>query len=143
MLHAFLGQFFLHFNSFSQFKVNFHFNEKMMDLLGIREGGYVTVLQKELVKGTFVKIQPHSKLFLEIHNPQAVLERHLRSFSAMTKGDTFVFKYNNTPFKFNVLETKPANAISIIETDINVDFAPPLDYVEEPGLPSLNFFFFF
>jgi len=103
----------------------------IMEFLGIKEGGFVTVLQKELVKGTFVKIQPHSQTFLDIHNPQAVLEKHLRSFSAMTKGDVFTFKYNGTKFKFNVLEVKPANAVSIIETDINVDFAPPLDY-EEP-----------
>jgi ubiquitin fusion degradation protein 1 len=109
----------------------------MMDFLKIREGGYVTITQKELVKGTFVRIQPHSKTFLDIHNPQAVLEKHLRSFSAMTKGIVFAFKYNDTTFKFNVLEVKPANAVSIIETDINVDFAPPLDYVE-PTKPISN-----
>jgi len=107
----------------------------MMEFLGIKEGGYVTVFQKELVKGTFVKIQPHSKAFLDIHNPQAVLEKHLRSFSAMTKGDVFAFKYAGTNYKFNVLEVKPANAVSIIETDINVEFAPPLDYEEPSKLP--------
>ena len=30
-----------------------------------------------------------------------------------------------------VLDTKPGNAVSIIETDMNVDFAPPVGY-EEP-----------
>ena len=110
-----------------------------MEFLNIKEGGYVTITQKELVKGTFVRIQPHSKTFLDISNPQAVLEKHLRSFSAMTKGIVFAFKYNDTTFKFNVLEVKPANAVSIIETDINVDFAPPLDYVEpKPIIKSNN-----
>eukprot|EP01091_Cochliopodium_minus_P000109 TRINITY_DN10143_c0_g1_i1.p1 TRINITY_DN10143_c0_g1~~TRINITY_DN10143_c0_g1_i1.p1 ORF type:complete len:316 (-),score=88.42 TRINITY_DN10143_c0_g1_i1:10-957(-) len=110
----------------------------MMDYLKIKEGGYVTISQKELVKGTFVKIQPHSKTFLDIHNPQAVLEKHLRNFSAMTKGQEFAFKYNDSNYKFNVLEVKPANAVSIIETDINVDFAPPLDYEEPKPIPKEN-----
>ncbi|KAG4391812.1 hypothetical protein GLYMA_04G007750v4 [Glycine max] len=30
----------------------------------------------------------------------------------------------------DIIETKPANAISIIETDCEVDFTPPLDYKE-------------
>jgi ubiquitin fusion degradation protein 1 len=48
----------------------------------------------------------------------------------MTKGDVFQFSYNDKKFAFNVLEVRPGNSVSIVETDINVDFAPPLDYVE-------------
>ncbi|KAH1123577.1 hypothetical protein GYH30_013696 [Glycine max] len=36
--------------------------------------------------------------------------------------------YNNKKYYLDVIETKPANAISIIETDCEVDFAPSLDY---------------
>ena len=38
--------------------------------------------------------------------------------------------YNNKKYYIDVVETKPSSAISIIETDCEVDFAPPLDYVE-------------
>lgn len=38
--------------------------------------------------------------------------------------------YNNKRYYIDVEEAKPANAISIIETDCEVDFAPPLDYTE-------------
>ena len=48
----------------------------------------------------------------------------------MTTGDVFVFQYNDKKFAFNVLEVRPGNAVSIVETDMNVDFAPPVDYVE-------------
>jgi ubiquitin fusion degradation protein 1 len=48
----------------------------------------------------------------------------------MTTGDVFQFTYNDKKFAFNVLEVRPGNAVSIVETDMNVDFAPPLDYVE-------------
>ena len=30
----------------------------------------------------------------------------------------------------DIVDAKPSNAISVIETDCEVDFAPPLDYVE-------------
>ena len=39
-------------------------------------------------------------------------------------------------YYLTVLETKPADAISILETDISVDFAPPLDYKEPTRQPS-------
>lgn len=38
--------------------------------------------------------------------------------------------YNNKKFYIDIVETKPSAAISIIETDCEVDFAPPLDYKE-------------
>jgi ubiquitin fusion degradation protein 1 len=48
----------------------------------------------------------------------------------MTTGDVIQFSYNEKKFAFNVLEVRPGNAVSIVETDMNVDFAPPVDYVE-------------
>lgn len=38
--------------------------------------------------------------------------------------------YNNKNYYIDIVETKPSPAISIIETDCEVDFAPPLDYKE-------------
>jgi ubiquitin fusion degradation protein 1 len=38
--------------------------------------------------------------------------------------------YNNKVFEMSVLETKPANAVSVIECDLNVDFAAPVGYKE-------------
>lgn len=42
--------------------------------------------------------------------------------------------YNNKKFYIDIVETKPSAAISIIETDCEVDFAPPLDF-KEPEKP--------
>ena len=44
--------------------------------------------------------------------------------------------YNNKKYYIDIIETKPSNAISIIETDCEVDFAPPLDY-KEPERPAV------
>lgn len=43
--------------------------------------------------------------------------------------------YNNKKYYIDIVETKPSSAISIIETDCEVDFAPPLDY-KEPERPK-------
>eukprot|EP00741_Cyanophora_paradoxa_P024025 tig00021720_g23200.t1 len=104
----------------------------MMQNLLLEEGAIINIKSATLPKGTFVKFQPQTKDFLDIANPKAVLETTLRHFSALTKGDTVRLNYNNKVFNLDVLETKPRDAISLIETDIIVDFAPPLDYVEPP-----------
>ena len=102
----------------------------MMKNLLLQEGDVLTLRAATLPKGTFVKLQPHSKDFLDISNPRAVLETTLRNFSCLTVGDTIPISYNNKQYWIDIVEANPANAISVIETDCNVDFAPPLDYVE-------------
>ena len=104
----------------------------MMENLCLQEGEIAKIRSVSLPKGSFVKLQPHSKEFLDISNPRAVLETSLRNFSCMTKGDTILVNYNNKKFYIDVKETKPGDAISIIESDCEVDFMAPLDYVPPP-----------
>ena len=111
----------------------------LMQHLLLREGDIIRITNTSLPKGTFVKLQPVSKEFLEVHNPRAVLENSLRHFATLTKGDNIVINYNNKKFEIEIVETKPAEAVSIIEADIEVDFAPPKDYVEpvrQPVVPA-------
>ncbi|XP_061368373.1 uncharacterized protein LOC133311355 isoform X2 [Gastrolobium bilobum] len=100
----------------------------------LQEGDTVRVKNVSLPKGTYVKLQPHTKDFLDISNPKAILETTLRNFSCLSTGDTIMVAYNNTKYYLDIIETKPANAISIIETDCEVDFVLPLDY-KEPKKP--------
>lgn len=103
----------------------------MMQNLMLQEGDITSVMNTSLSKGTYVKFMPLSVDFLDITNPKAVLETSLRNFATLTVGDVITINYNNNVYKISVLETKPNDAISIIETDIQVDFAPPPDYVEQ------------
>ncbi|KAJ7964458.1 ubiquitin fusion degradation protein 1-like [Quillaja saponaria] len=66
--------------------------------------------------------------FVEISDPKAVLETTLRNHSCLTVGDTIMVMHNDNKFYIDVLETNPSFAVSIIETDCEVDFATPLDY---------------
>lgn len=107
----------------------------MMENMLLQEGDIVNVKNASLLKGTYVKLQPHTMDFLDVSNPKAILETTLRGYSCLTTGDTIMVAYNNKKFYIDIIETKPSAAISIIETDCEVDFAPPLDY-KEPERPS-------
>ncbi|CAE7424458.1 Ufd1 [Symbiodinium sp. CCMP2456] len=107
----------------------------MMQNLLLEVGSRVEITNTSLPKGSFVKLQPVHSDFLEIHNPRAVLENSLRNFATLTVGDCIVIDYNQRKYEIEIAECKPTKAISIIEADVNVDFAPPKDY-QEPPPPS-------
>ena len=103
----------------------------MMRSLGLSEGDPIRLRGKTLPKGKLVKIEPQTVDFLEIADPKAVLEAALSNFSTLTKGDIIEFSYNCLTFEILILEIQPdAEGISIIDTDLEVDFAPPKGYVE-------------
>ena len=59
------------------------------------------------------------------------LEQALRNFSALTQGDIIEISYNTIVFGLLVMETKPGGeGISVLDTDLEVDFAAPVGYVE-------------
>lgn len=107
--------------------------EWIMKNLNVREGEHVTVTNVNLSLATFIKLQPQSVDFLDIFDPKAVLEKTLRSYSAVTKGENILIRYNNKDYFLKVMEIQPLNqsqAVSIVEADVNVEFAPPVGYVE-------------
>ena len=61
------------------------------------------------------------------------LESALRFYSTLTKGDIIEITYNSLVFEFLIMETSPeGSGISVIDTDLEVDFATPVGYVEPP-----------
>jgi len=157
----------------------------MMQNLLLSEGDLIHFKSAVLFKGKFVKIQPHTKDFLDISDPKAVLETSLRCagacaapgarraltcaahacltvapsragprlpssgacsakppvlarrhYSCLTEGDTVVIQYNGKNFYIDIKECRPQRAVSIIETDCEVDFEAPKDYVEPKPSPK-------
>lgn len=106
----------------------------MMSNMCLKEGDLVRITNTSLPKGKYVKLQPVSSEFLNIHNPRAVLENTLRNFATLTVGDCIIINYNSQKYEIEIVECKPANAISIIEADVNVDFAEP-KFMKEPERP--------
>ena len=112
----------------------------MMQNLLLGEGDVVKFsYAASLPKGTYVKLRAQTSDFLDISNPKAVLETTLRQYTCLTVGDTFVIHYNDKKYYVDVVEAKPGNAISVVDTDCEVDFAPPLDYVDPYGPDNTKF----
>ncbi|KZF20556.1 UFD1-domain-containing protein [Xylona heveae TC161] len=106
----------------------------LMQTLLLEPGDLLQVKSTDLPPGQFIKLQPQATNFLDITDPKAVLENVFRNFACLTKGDIFTFAYNDQVYEMAVLECKPEtnkHAIGVLETDLSVDFAPPIGY-EEP-----------
>lgn len=93
---------------------------QMMRNLLLEEGDLITIENVTLPIATFSRFQPQTEDFLDISNPKAVLENCLRSFACLTTGDIIAIKYNSKVYELCVLETKPGEAVTIIECDMNV-----------------------
>jgi len=105
----------------------------MMQTLLLDVGDMIQIKSTSLELARLVKLQPQSPAFLDISDPKAVLEKAFRNFAALTKGDVFNFEYNDEIYEVAVLEVKPETekmGVSMLETDVSVDFAPPVGYVE-------------
>eukprot|EP00357_Protocruzia_adherens_P004026 CAMPEP_0115036634 /NCGR_PEP_ID=MMETSP0216-20121206/42244_1 /TAXON_ID=223996 /ORGANISM="Protocruzia adherens, Strain Boccale" /LENGTH=297 /DNA_ID=CAMNT_0002416509 /DNA_START=39 /DNA_END=932 /DNA_ORIENTATION=+ len=118
---------------------NCYFPYWMMENLGLYEGAIVTIKNVTLPRGSYVKIQPHETEFINLSNPKAVLEASLRHYAAISRGDTINVEYSGRNYKIDIKETKPEDAICVVEADVQVDFDSPLDYKEEEyKAPSLG-----
>lgn len=102
----------------------------MMKQLSLEEGEQILIEYAALPKAQYAKFKPMSTDFLNVSNPRAMLEVELRKFACLTKNDVIAVQYNDQTFEFRVQELKPANAVSIIECDMNVEFDAPEGYVE-------------
>ncbi|KYK55760.1 Ubiquitin fusion degradation protein 1 [Drechmeria coniospora] len=106
---------------------------KMMETLAMDVGDMIQIRTTSLELAKMVKLQPQSVAFLDISDPKAVLERAFRNFATLTKGDVFNFEYNDEIYHVAVLDVKPETdkmGVCMIETDVSVEFAPPVGYVE-------------
>jgi len=112
----------------------------IMNNIGIREGNQVEIEKICPVQGTYMKLRPHKTEFINLSNPKAVLERIMsRDYPVVSQGQTIELNYEdlNCRYRIDIVETNPAEIISIVNTDINIDFDPPLDYVEPKPLSPI------
>lgn len=112
----------------------------LMQTLHLEPGDLLQTKSTDLPLGSFIRLQPQNTNFLEISDPKAVLETAFRNFSCLSVGDVFTFSYNETIYEIAVLEVKPDSkkAISVVETDLEVDFAPPVGYQEPQKTSGTN-----
>lgn len=93
----------------------------------------LTLHNDEIEKGNRVVLKPHTSNFLEIEDHKNYLEDHLtKSYNTLTQNQVICIPYYDTKIYIDILECHPNHTISIIDTDLEVDFEAPYDYVEPP-----------
>jgi len=92
----------------------------MRNLL-LEEGTTIQVQSaSDLPVATFALFQPQTSEFQEITDQRAMLEQALRNFACLTVGDMIGIRYNEKLYELLVMETRPANAVTVIECDLHV-----------------------
>ncbi|XP_037416472.1 uncharacterized protein LOC119279276 [Triticum dicoccoides] len=107
-----------------------------MARLGLDEGDLVLMTSTSLPKATSIKLRPHTTDFLGAKDQKELLEHNLKNYSTVTVGDTITVAEGEKRYLLDVVEAKPADAVSTLDTDCEVDFATPLDYVQPPVAPA-------
>lgn len=113
----------------------------IMQDLSVDEGEEIEIQLACLVNGSYIKLRPHKTKFIELSDPKAVLEKYLSlDYPVVTKGHTIVINYKDIDEQFyiDIVDCEPADTIKIINTDVNVDFDAPLDYVEPPKIKTIS-----
>ncbi|PWA91551.1 ubiquitin fusion degradation protein UFD1 [Artemisia annua] len=111
----------------------------MMENMKLQEGDIVDIENTSLLQGTYVKLQPHATKFTMLLDHKTLLEKAFRDFACLTTGDTIVINHEGEKYLIDIVETKPSDhAISLFNTDCEVDFATPLDY-KEPEKKTMIF----
>ena len=93
------------------------------------------VLRYESVqKGTMVELEPHRTAFIDSDaKNKDYLESYIsKHYPVLRKGSTILIKENGEEYYINIKDTAPGDIILTVDTDLRVEFAQPLDYVEPP-----------
>ena len=96
----------------------------------------LTLYNEDIETGTKIVLKPHSSNFLEIEDHKSVLENHLvKSYDTLFEGQTISIPYFDDKIYIDIIKCEPNKMISILETDLEVDFEKPYDYVDPPPKP--------
>jgi len=102
---------------------------RILQELFIEENSEITLEVVKLPKGTKVKIQPSNKDFLEIEDFKSVLELNLvQNYNVISKGSNITIEHQSKLYDLQIIELEPQDAVSLFNTDIEVEFMPPADY---------------
>lgn len=86
-----------------------------------------------------IKLRAHSRMFLDVDDPKAWLEGALQNMSVITCPSTVPLSYMGEEFEFDIMQIEPHNrlrAVHLIDTDVEIDFEAPVDYVEPVREPT-------
>ena len=94
----------------------------------------VSIRYEKVNKGTMVELEPHKTAFIESSlKEKEFLESYIsKYYPVLRKGSTILIKEGENEFYVNIKDTTPHDIIITVDTDLEVHFAQPIDYVEPP-----------
>ena len=111
---------------------NSYVHYRVLQDLFIEENSMVDLELVKLVKGNKVVFQPSTKDFLEINNHKLVLEKNLmENYSALSVGSNITIEFENRLYDIQVNKLEPEDAVSLYNTDLEVDFLQPADFYND------------
>jgi hypothetical protein len=105
---------------------------RIFDILGIEYGNFISLkfINQDLPKGTKVILQPETDLFLNIEDHQMYFQKHMQeNYTTLSKGETLLFPYFEDKITMIVTDLEPNDVVSIIDTDLILEFAPSLERI--------------
>lgn len=90
----------------------------------------VAVTYRSLRAGTYAKLQPVRSAFQrELGDIRSALELELLTHATLTEGDTLVVRSleDGLPHELRVVSLLPEPAVSVVDTDLEVDIAPSVE----------------
>ena len=89
------------------------------------------LLESEIHSAKKIVVQPHDSIFLTLGDHKNILESSLKLFSSLTVGTSISISHDNNNFSLSIVALDPTHQyVSLVDTDVEVEFMPPLDYVE-------------
>jgi ubiquitin fusion degradation protein 1 len=94
----------------------------MMNNLELKNDSIINIKNISLPKATYVKFKILTSDFWKHNNFRSILENTLSKYTCLTKNDIISINYENNDYQFQIIELQPNDAVSIVETDCEVDF---------------------
>ncbi|KAG0348758.1 hypothetical protein BG004_004225 [Podila humilis] len=102
-----------------------HLPTWMMTSLDLSVSDQVMVKFQDLPKGLWAKFRPLTTDYTEIVDFRAAFEAFLRShYNTLTAGEVLTIEQAKRSYQFAVEDLKPAKAVCITDTDLEVDIEP-------------------
>ncbi|KAL3924493.1 MAG: hypothetical protein SGPRY_003898 [Prymnesium sp.] len=91
----------------------------------------IAVRYRYLKKGTSAKVQPELSAFqADVSDIKSLLESELMLRTTLTQGDKIVVREGEESYVLRVVHVEPETAVSLIDTDLEVDLLPSVQAEE-------------
>jgi len=109
----------------------------IMEMYWLPHDTEVILTHQQHEKGTKISLEPHKTAFIDSKaKEKGFLEDYLKKcYPVLRAGTTILIKDDDNEYYINITETLPSETISTLNTDLEVEFKTPLDYVEPPPPP--------